>query len=215
MKKLCFLILCVLSSVFRLNAQDEAYAPPEVISAGDAYASYQFLTDGLFVLDVGLGDKGEITRIRALRDPGSMLGPAKTAVRTWTFRPASEDGKSKASRLTVALVYRPSNSPGIRPQPAKDFVPVISADHAENGSGFLPVGILSFNYPDYPVKSVAWGSVVIQATIDGSGQIKDVKVLHGMAGFNDFALDALKGWRFYAATLRGKPVASKVVIAFI
>jgi len=194
---------------------EQNYVAPEVTSAGDAYIQYQIVTDGLFVLDVDLSDEGEIQRIAALRDPGSMLGAAKTSVRTWKFRPASEEGRQKASRLTVAFLYRPASYRGIRPVPPKDFVPVIPPDHSNGGSEFVPVGILSFDYPDYPVKSVAWGSVVVQVTIDSAGEVKDVNVLHGMAGFNDFALDTLKKWRFRAATLRGKPVTSKTVVAFI
>lgn len=192
----------------------QTYVPPEVLSAGDAYVSYQIVTDGLFVLDVGLSDKGEIEKIEALRDPGSMIGAAKTSVRSWKFRPLSENGKPRPGRLTVTFVYRPSNYPGIRPLPPKDFVPVIPSDELDGGD-FVPVGILSFDYPDYPVNSVAWGSVVVQVIVDSSGEVRDTNLLHGMAGFNEFALDALKKWRFRAATLRGKPVTSKTVVAFV
>jgi hypothetical protein len=51
--------------------------------------------------------------------------------------------------------------------------------------------------------------------VDGSGDVKAVEFLHGMAGFNNLVSDALKKWRFQAATLDGKPVTSKTVIAFI
>jgi TonB family protein len=74
---------------------------------------------------------------------------------------------------------------------------------------------MSFAYPDYPVNSVAWGSVLVQVTVDSAGNIKHLDLLHGMANFNSFAQEALKKWRFRAATLRGKAVTSKVVIAFI
>jgi hypothetical protein len=48
-----------------------------VTSAGDAYTSYNVVFDGLFVLDIGLSNEGDIRRVEALRDPGSMLGAAK------------------------------------------------------------------------------------------------------------------------------------------
>jgi hypothetical protein len=35
------------------------------------------------------------------------------------------------------------------------------------------------------------------------------------SGFNNLVSDALKKWRFQAATFNGKPVTSKTVIAFI
>jgi TonB family protein len=187
-----------------------------VVSAGDAYTSYNIVFDGLFVLDIGISDDGTIQRIESLRDPGSMIGTAKTCVRSWKFRPAFEGSKSRASRLTVAFVYRPANYPTFGAVPPKDFTPVIPSAQSDDGSeNNAPVGILSFAYPDYPVNSVAWGSVLLQATVDSAGGLKNVNVLHGMANFNRLAEGALKNWRFRAATLHGKPVTSKIVVAFI
>jgi TonB family protein len=215
MESLPLLMLSALICLWPSTVAKEAYAPPDVTSAGDAYVPYQIVTDGLFVLDVGLSDQGEIQRIEALRDPGSMLDAAKTSVRAWKFLPASEGGKPRASRLTVAFLYRPTSYNGIRPVPPKDFVPVIPPDQSDNGSGDVPVGVLWFEYPDYPVNSVAWGSVVIKVTVDNVGDVKDVNLLHGMAVFNDFALDALKKWRFRPATVSGKPVTSTIIVAFV
>lgn len=189
--------------------------PPAVTSAGDAYIPYQnqIVTDGLFVLDVGISEAGKIQQIEALRNPGSMVEAAKVSLRGWKFHPAYEDGKPAASRLTVAFLQPPTIYIGIRAVPPKDFVPVIPPD--QPGSEFVPVGILSFDYSDYPVNSVAWGSVVLQVTVGSVGDVKDVSVLHPMAGFNDFALHALKRWRFRAATFQGNPVTSKAAVAFI
>jgi len=215
MKRLPLLMLSSVISLWPATVAQQTYAPPEVTSVGDAYVPYQIVIDGLFVLDVGLSDEGEIQRIEALRDPGSMLGAAKTSVRAWKFQPAGENGKPRASRLTAAFLYRPTSYSGIRAVPPEDFAPVIPSDQSDNVSEYVPVGVLWFDYPDYPVNSVAWGSVVFQVTVDSVGDVKDVNLLHGMTGFNNFALDALKKWRFRAATLRGKPVTSKTVVAFI
>jgi TonB family protein len=208
----------MLSSVICLwpsTVTQQTYVSPEVTSAADAYIPYQIVTDGLFVLGIGLSDEGKIQRIEPLRDPGSMLGAAKTSLRAWKFQPASEYGEPRASRLTVAFLYRPASYSGLQAVPPKGFVPVVPPDQSDNGSEYVPVGILSFDYPKYPVNSVAWGSVVLQLTVDNKGDVKDVNLLHGMAVFNNFALDALKKWHFRAATLRGKPVTSKIVVAFI
>lgn len=213
------LILVMLSSTicsWPSTFAQQTYTPPEVTSAGDAYTSYNVVFDGLFILDIGLSDEGDIRRNEALRDPGSMLGAAKNSVQTWKFQPGSEGGKPRASRLTVAFVYRPANYPTFGAVPPKDFAPVIPGAQSDDGSeDYVPVGVLSFAYPDYPVNSVAWGSVLLQATVDSAGDVKDVNVLHGMVNFNSFAHEALEKWRFRAGTLRGKPVTSKIVIAFI
>ena len=210
-----FLFLILFSAIIFSAMAEQSYVPPGLTSGADAYIPYQnqIITDGLFVLDVGISEAGEIQQIEALRNPGSMAEAAKKSLRSWKFYPASENGKPTASRLTVAFLQPPTMYVGIRAIPPKDFVPVIPPDQSD--SDFVPVGILSFDYSDYPVNSVAWGSVVLQVTVGSAGDVKDVSLLHGMAGFNDFALNALKRWRFRAATFRGKPVTAKTVVAFI
>jgi len=217
MKRSLLLCLFLLIDLSRPISAQQTYEPPKAAAAGDAYVPYQIVVDGLFVLDVSLDDGGGVSRIHALRDPGSMLGAAKTSIRGWKFQPASRGGKPEPSRITVSFVYRPPNHGGARAAPPRDFSPVLPPD--EPGSrvhgDYVPVGILSFAYPDYPVNSVAWGSVVVQLTVDKSGEITGVDFLHGLAGFNNFVSDALKKWRFQAATLNNKTIASKTVIAFI
>jgi TonB family protein len=209
MRKLPFVVLFSAICFWPSTFAQRTYTPPEVTSAGDAYTPYNVVFDGLFVLDIGLSDEGEIQRIEALRDPGAMLGAAKNSVRTWKFQP-------RASRLTVAFVYRPANDGNAGAVPPKDFAPVIPPARSDDGSDdYVPVGILTFAYPDYPVNSVIWGSVVVQATVDSAGDVKDVTLLHALANFDSFAQEALKQWRFRAATVHGKPVPSKIVIAFI
>jgi hypothetical protein len=197
------------------SAQQE-YKPPEVASAGDVHVPYQVVVDGLFVLDVSLDDDGTILKVDASRDPGAMLGAAKTSVHGWTFKPASKDGKPAPSRMTVSFVYRPANNGIAAAVPPKDFSPVLPP--ARSGSStrgnYVPVGVLSFAYPEYPVNSVAWGSVVVQLTVNDSGAVKDVDFLHRMDGFSSLVSDTLKKWRFQAATFNGKPITSKTVVAF-
>lgn len=216
MRRLALITLFSAACFWPSTFAQETYTPPEVSSAGDAYTPYNVVFDGLFVLDIGLSDEGDIQRIQALRDPGGMIGAAKNSVRTWKFQSASERGKPVASRLTAAFVYRPANYGNAGAVPPKDFAPVIpSAPSEDDSSDYVPVGILTFAYPDYPVNSVIWGSVVAQVTVDSKGDVKDVTLLHALANFDSFAKEALKNWRFRAATLHGKPVTAKIVVAFI
>lgn len=101
--------------------------------------------------------------------------------------------------------------------PPKDFAPIVPPDDPDvrHGEGYIPPGVLSFDYPQYPANSIAWGSVVVQLTVSVSGSVTSVDFLHSMPGFNNLVSDALKKWRFEAATFKGKAVASKTVIAFV
>lgn len=201
----------------RPASSQRTYNPPEVVSAGDAYIPYQVVVDGLFVLEVSFDEDGKIKKVDALRDPGAMLGATKTSVRSWKFQPASKEGKSAPSRMTVSFVYRPANNGSVGAVPPKDFSPVLPADQSESTAhvNYVPVGVLSFAYPEYPAHSVAWGSVVVQFTVDESGAVKDVDFLHSMEGFNSLVSDVLKKWRFQAATFNRKPITSKTAIAFV
>jgi TonB family protein len=217
MKRSLVIGAVLLVCVARPISAQQAYEPSEVTSAGDAYAPYQVLFDGLFVLDVFLDRDGDVQRINALRDPGSMLGAAKKSVQMWKFQPASKEGKSAPSRMTVSFVYRPPNYGIAAPVPPKGFSPVLPPDHSDPSvhCNYVPAGVLSFSYPEYPVNSLSWGSVVVQLTVDGSGRITGIDFLHGMDEFNNLVSKALKAWRFQPATFNGVSITSKTVIAFV
>lgn len=217
MKRRLIFGFILLTSIARPNYAQQTYRPPEVASAGDVYVPYEVLIDGLFVLDVSIDEQGQIQKIDALRDPGAMLGAAKQSIYQWKFQPASKDGKSVLSRMTISFVYHPVNNGNVVAVPPRDFRPVLppSKRSGVNASGdYVPVGVLSFEYPIYPANAVAWGSVVVQLTVDSSGDVRTVAFLHGMEGFNQLVSNALAKWRFQPATFNGKPIASKTIIAF-
>ena len=202
-------------AVVTILAQSSDNSTPEAISATDAYLPYQVMFDGFVVLDVSLDAKGNVTGVSALRDPGSMVPAAITSVRTWKFRPASAANGPRPSEMTVAFVYRPPNGGPAQTVPPKNFQPVLPGPPTDEELAYVPPGIISVTYPDYPVDSVARGSVVIQITVNSTGKAENMQVLHGMARFTDLAVSALGKWQFQPATLRGKPTPSKLAVAFV
>jgi TonB family protein len=187
------LAVLLVAGVSTCASAQNIYVPPEVTSAGDAYIPYEFVKDGLFVLDI------------------------ESSVGRWKFCTSSQGGKAIGSRMTVAFVYRPPNYGDAGALPPKDFAPVIPGDQSDRKQGTepIPVGILSFSYPEYPVYSTAWGSVIVQLTVDGSGDVTDVKFPHKMSGFDTLVRQAVKKWRFQPASIKGTRVTAHVVIAFV
>ena len=63
-------------------------------------------------------------------------------------------------------------------------------------------------YTEIARKARITGVVIVEAIIDKQGNVTNVKILKGLPmGLDQAAVDAVKRWRFEAATLNGKPVA--------
>ena len=63
-------------------------------------------------------------------------------------------------------------------------------------------------YTEIARKARLQGVVIVQAIIDKQGQVTNVKILKGLGmGLDQATVDAVKKWKFEAATLHGKPVA--------
>ena len=216
-------ILALILSFAAVASANDSFKPAEALSVTDAYsvlfyATTQIVPDAFVVLDLCLNRKGGIQKVEVLRDPVSMAKIATSSVRTWKFRPALKEGEAVASEVPVVFVYRPANMSSIGLPHALEPInlkPAQTAQHCSKDAGYVPAGIVAAAYPDYPVNSVAWGSVVIQVAIDTAGSLMRTEVLHPMPSFTQFALDALRRWRFQAATLDGQPVDSSIIVAFV
>lgn len=218
MRKIAFVVLASLIGLCSSTFGQRPYEPPKVLSADDAYLAYLAPNDGFYVFDVSLTDDGKIEQIGTLRTPsGATFDGAKISINSWKFEPAAQGPRDLPSRLTAVFVYRPPNFDIVPAEPPKDFVPVIpprqTDDHQK--SDYVPVGIVAFNYPEYPVNSIARGSVIVQVTVNEAGKVVHVTLLHSMAGFNHLVTDVLGKWQFRAATLEGKPITAPAVIAFV
>jgi protein TonB len=62
-------------------------------------------------------------------------------------------------------------------------------------------------YPDIARVARVSGIVVVECTIDPSGQVTDARVLTGHPLLDRAALDAVRQWRYTATRLNGIPVA--------
>jgi hypothetical protein len=195
------------------NDARNPYKPAAVLSAADVPFPFQTTADGVVAFSVSIGAGGEVGKINVLQDVPPFTDGAKESLRGWKFSPASFNGRPEDSVMLVAFVFRHAvyiaNPPPFTPiAPAKDS--------AELRRGFVPPGILSIYYAGYPASTIAQGAVVAQANVkpDGSaGGVSVVRDLHG--GFGPLAIDAAKHWRFQPALRDGRPVPSKVPIAFV
>ncbi len=106
--------------------------------------------------------------------------------------------------------------PGPQTEPAPESEPQDAEGDAEEKPGrrVKPGDVIEgpkkLRTPRIVYPSSATGIVVIQATIDTQGNVRDPEVLSvEAADFVDAVLKAIKRWKFKPATLNGEPVAVK------
>ncbi|HET8647139.1 MAG TPA: energy transducer TonB, partial [Vicinamibacteria bacterium] len=61
-------------------------------------------------------------------------------------------------------------------------------------------------YPEMAKQARVQGTVVLEATIDPSGRVDNVRVLRGIPLLNEAALDAVRKWVYSPTLLNGTPV---------
>jgi TonB family protein len=85
------------------------------------------------------------------------------------------------------------------------------------GSGIEPPRLLrevKADYSDEARRAGITGDVVLEIVVRRDGTVGDVKILQGLAGgLNERAVQAVRQWRFAAATRRGAPVDVIVEVA--
>jgi hypothetical protein len=77
------------------------------------------------------------------------------------------------------------------------------------GGDVKPPAILERVDPDWShvPKGIRYSSIVIiEAVIDESGRVMSVRAIHGQPEFAGPTVEAVRKWRFKAATQNGKPV---------
>lgn len=80
----------------------------------------------------------------------------------------------------------------------------------EQGRVVPPVLIedVTAEYTDEAVKARVEGQVILELTINNSGEVRDVKLVQGLGyGLDEAAIEAAKNFRFRPATYNGEPIA--------
>jgi protein TonB len=71
-------------------------------------------------------------------------------------------------------------------------------------------------YPQFALAARKEGTVILQAVIDETGNVREVKVLRSVQLLDGAALQAVANWKFTPTLLNGKavPVVMTVTVAF-
>jgi TonB family protein len=188
------------------------FVPASVSKAGDIPYPASSLDAGVVTLSVYIEKTGQVLGVTILRDIPSVSGPATAAVRSWTYTPATLDGKPVQSTLTISIEYDPGflGADNI-PLPPPSQVQPISKDDPP----FFPPVLNTATFAPYPAKAKAQGTVVLNLTLDTNGNASQVVTLRDIPPLTAAATAALKNWNFSAATYDGNPIQSHMAVAFV
>jgi outer membrane biosynthesis protein TonB len=80
---------------------------------------------------------------------------------------------------------------------------------------FHSAEVISASGVQIPFNSVANGIVELYLTISATGTVDEVQVARPLASVTEEAAHAVKSWTFAPATMRGKPIASRLKVAVV
>lgn len=81
------------------------FQPPDVQAANYAVYPANTVVSGTVVLDVKVGSDGSIAAVKLRHGPSVLSVPATTAVKNWTFVPATYEGNPVESHEIVVFVF--------------------------------------------------------------------------------------------------------------
>ena len=84
----------------------------------------------------------------------------------------------------------------------------------QNSPRYEPPAVIAAAEVTYPLQSVASGTVVLEVALDETGKISGVRVVRGIESLTEPAERSVRQWKFQAAKNDGRPVPSKIPVAF-
>jgi len=105
--------IAFVSMLLAANAYGQSKAPryvaPDIVSEGDIAYPVNTTATGLVTLLLSLDNSARVTNTQVLRDIPTLTSAAQSAAQTWSFKPASFNGKPVASSIPVSVVFSPFN----------------------------------------------------------------------------------------------------------
>jgi len=209
--------IAFVSMLLAANAYGQSKAPryvaPDIVSEGDIAYPVNTTATGLVTLLLSLDNSARVTNTQVLRDIPTLTSAAQSAAQTWSFKPASFNGKPVASSIPVSVVFSPFN-PGDTETSGMSVAASPPATPA-GAAQYTPPQITSASFAMYPPNTLAQGTVVLDVAIGKTGQVTGVQVVRGVEALTGPAVSAVKTWSYSPASANGRPIAAKVVIAFV
>ena len=187
-------------------------SPADVTSATDIAYPMNTTATGMVSLLLSLDGSGSVQNTQVVQDIPPLTAAAQAGVQNWTFKPAMAGGKTSGANFSVNVVFNPYNPGGTSVTGGGLTVPPAVPS---NQADFMPPQIRLASYAFYPPNTEVQGTVVLSVSVDKSGHVSKVKVVHGVQPLANAAVGAVKQWGFQPAMHGGQAVAGRICVAFV
>jgi len=169
--------------------------------------------EGTVILEATADIEGNVQDVKVLRGVEGLNQAAVDAVKQWTYEPMMINGKPKPVVFTVTVRFK-LNDKGAKTGSEGGVAGGTASGAKRAGEGQEPKIVKKVDpvYPEGARKQGLQGDVIIEATVDEAGNVKEAKVLRGVNGLNQAALDAVEQWTYEPAVVDGKPKAMKFTV---
>jgi protein TonB len=198
-------------------------APPTAVRVGGNIPAPQKIRDvrpvyppaaessgvqGVVLLELTIGPDGRVQDARVTRSIPGLDQAALDAVRQWQYQPTLVEGAAVPVITTVAVQFRlvPQAADSAGTGGAKGQPPVAPVHVGGNISQPTRTTYVRPEYPPDAQAANVQGVVILEATIDTKGQVKDLKVLRSIPLLDQAAIDAVRQWEYTPTLLNGVPV---------
>jgi outer membrane biosynthesis protein TonB len=187
----------------------EGFSPPAPLSLVASPFPSQALFGGEVVFDALIDNHGRLTQLKVVRGESPFLDKVFSAVRTWSFIPARQDGRAVPARVGIVFQFWQSYDPPRKAAAHKYDEPLPNAPQR----GALPVVTME---PQFPAPSAEDGSVILNLRIGRDGQVRSIRVLRDAESLAPAAKAAVQMWSFVPGKREGAAAdsAAIVVVAF-
>lgn len=192
------------------------FTPARYVGGAVPVAPVLAVSGGEVFLEVMVAPDGRVASIRTLRQTPPFTGVVIDAVRGWRFTPATEvvepapgqtgpQTRTVAAPVLVAAMFAPPalNGPTLG-QPPQDALS--ASDETPMPTVATPAG--------YPPRALGDGTVLVEVTIDGAGNLAGAQLKVSAPGFDAAAMAAATSWSFRAARKRGSAVTTHAYLIF-
>ena len=164
---------------------------------------------------------GRVIRIQTLPPPPSLSNappppviPNQPIVKPTIGTPVPvADALAPEQTIMTQQEISALNQPIAQSGSGKDSLVITSEDLPSEGEFVYyedpptPVTQVQPAYPEFAREAQIQGKVILHVLVDKNGRVKNVKVIRGVTGLNEAAVDAIKKWVFKPALSNNKPVA--------